>query len=80
LSWTLSRQSTQLGQYNFLRFTAVEGSVTTEMIESVPLIFRITNTMSTFSVTLTITETEPLNGVSVGCGGNMFNIASPNEG
>jgi len=85
MRWRFTRQGevTPVGAFDFHRLLSMEqeGEDFNLMVASVPVVFRITNTTSSFfSVTVTIPDPVPLNGVLVDCEGDLLEIIAPNEG
>jgi len=80
LTWILFRQSSQVDRADFHRFLRPEGYTENHMIDSVSLVYSVTSETPSYSVTLSIPDPVPLNGVRIDCNRDMLEIIAPNEG
>ena len=76
ITWIISGQD----DFVFQHLLTPEGTVRRETISSATLLFTVTEaTSSTISVTMTILDPVPLNGVRIECNGDMLQILTPSS-
>ena len=76
ITWTIPGAAREY--FIFQHLVTGRGWVQREVISSTPLVFTVTEaTPSAISVTLTILDPVPLNGVRMECSGDMLQILAP---
>ena len=77
ITWSISGAQ---NVFVFQHFLTPEGTVQRETISSATVLFTVTEaTLSSISVTMTIIDPVPLNGVRMECDGDMLKILAPSS-